>query len=155
MHQEPEGHPQQENMRQGWDDRVAGDIGPFAAQDRCGHRIRHWEDNGRPTLDPLVLFKRLFMGCLFGCVSSGKTHARGAAHVSPVSAAETERNAAGGSFSQNRGGAPARAKSICRFSVRQRFARCFHRANLAKTGAKPASFDFLEIHPKTGVSVLR
>jgi len=37
-------------MRQRWDHRVAGDIGPFAAQDRCRHRIRHWEDNGRPTL---------------------------------------------------------------------------------------------------------
>ena len=39
-------------------------------------------------------------------------------HVSLVSAAETERNAAGGSFSRNRGGAPATAKSISRFSTR-------------------------------------
>jgi len=35
-------------------------------------------DNGRPALDPVVMFKLLFVGYLFGVRSELPTHARGA-----------------------------------------------------------------------------
>lgn len=36
-------------------------------------RVRHlyYEDNGRPALDPVVLFNLLLLGYLYGCARSG------------------------------------------------------------------------------------